>query len=252
MLCKLGTLKGYKLNATDGELGDVNGFYFDDQHWTVRYLVADTGSWISGRQVLISPYAVTRFIHNGKILSVNLTKRQIERSPGLETDKPVSMQFEEVYHAYYGWPMYWKGSSVWGNSTVMERDSKGLSLAAGEGKGWDRHLRSAREVTGYDIQALDGELGHVEDLLVDEETWSIRYLVVATKNWWPGKRVLVSTHWIERVSWDGSKVFLNLTQEAIKKSPEFHEDRLLTRDYEVGLHLHYDRPGYWERKRAAA
>ena len=112
-------------------------------------------------------------------------------------------------------------------------------------KAWDPHLRSTHDVSGYHIQAADGEIGHVEDFIIDDETWAIRYLIVDTRNWWPGKKVLVSPQWIERVSWSESKVFVNLSRETIKQSPEYTEESLLTRDYETGLHRHYNRQGYW-------
>lgn len=112
-------------------------------------------------------------------------------------------------------------------------------------KAWDPHLRSFHEVTGYDIQATDGEIGHVEDFIIDNETWAIRYLIVDTQNFWPGKKVLISPRWIERVSWKESKVFINLSRETIEHSPEYTEQSLITREYETGLHQHYNRKGYW-------
>jgi len=245
MLLKAKTLSGYKLASLDGEIGKVKEFYFDDRHWTIRYLVAETGSWLASRKVLISPYALNSVFETAKDISVNLTKKQIEKSPSLDSHKPVSRQFEDDYYSYYGWPTYWSGSSVWGYSTYLERDSSKWGQKIKSEKSWDRHLRSTHEVTGYHLQALDGEIGHVEDFIIDDENWTIRYLVVATRNWWPGKKVLVSPSWIERISWDESKVFTNLSRQTIKESPEYTEESLLTRDYEIALHHHYDRKGYW-------
>jgi sporulation protein YlmC with PRC-barrel domain len=176
---------------------------------------------------------------------VDLTKKQIENSPALDSDKPVSRQFEEAYYDHYGWPLYWSGPYMWGSFPIIPRDRETWKPPAQGEKAWDAHLRSTDNVCGYEIQAIDGELGHVEDFVIDDETWAIRYLVVATRNWWPGKKVLVSPQWIERVSWSESKVFVNLSRDAIKRSPEYTEAALLTRDYEAGLHRHYDRPGYW-------
>ena len=245
MLCKAKTLTDYKLESLDVEIGKVKEFYFDDRHWTIRYLVADTGNWLAGRQVLISPYALNSVIKSEKHLSVDLTKKQIKDSPSLNSDKPVSSQFEESYYEYYGWPMYWSGPNMWGANHYIERNrEKWGKFNRGE-KAWDRHLRSTYSVSGHHIQALDGEIGHVEDFIIDDETWAIRYLVVGTRNWWPGKRVLVSPQWIERVSWGERKVFVNLSRETIKQSPEYTEESLLTRDYEIGLHRHYNRQGYW-------
>ena len=245
MLHKTKTLEGYKLHSLDGEIGHVQGFYFDDRHWTIRYLLADTGNWLPGRQVLISPYALVAAIEDEKHIAVDLTKKQIENSPSLNSDKPVSRQFEESYYEHYGWPTYWGGTAMWGYSPYIIRDREQWSKSSLMEKAWDPHLRSTHDVSGYFIQAADGEIGHVEDFVIDDETWAIRYLVVATRNWWPGKKVLISPQWIERVSWTESKVFIKLTREAIKQAPEFTEESLITRDYEAGLYRHYNLHSYW-------
>jgi len=245
MLIKAKTLTGYKLNSLDGEIGEVKEFYFDDQHWTVRYLVADTGDWLTDRQVLISPYALVEVTKEKESISINLTKKQIEGSPSLDSDKPVSRQIEEDYSGYFGWPMYSTGPYIWGDSPFIERDPAKWRGSAQSEKKWDPHLRSTYEVGDYLIQAEDGGIGHVEDLVIDVETWAIRYLIINTRNWWLGKKVLVSPQWIERVSWSERKVFINLTRETIKQSPEYTDDSLLTRDYEDRLHRHYNRQGYW-------
>ena len=245
MLSKAKTLKGYKLDSLDGEIGKVKEFYFDDRHWTIRYLVADTGHWLTGRQVLISPYALVAIVREEKHIAVELTKKQIEDSPSLNSDKPVSRQFEQSYYGYYGYPMYWGGLCAWGAYPYLVRDRKMWSnLTHGE-KAWDAHLRSTHAVSGYQIQAADGEIGHVEDFLIDDETWAIRYLIIGTRNWWPGKKVLVSPQWIERVSWGEWKVYVNISRETVKQSPEYTEASLLTREYETKLHRHYNCQGYW-------
>jgi uncharacterized protein YrrD len=245
MLNKAKTLKGYKLDSLDGEIGRVQEFYFDDEHWAIRYLVADTGTWLTDRQVLISPYALVAVIKEEKHIVIDLTKKQIEDSPSLNSDKPVSRQFERAYYGYYGWPLYWDGPNAWGIYPSIERDPKGWKKNIKSKKIWDPHLRSTHDVNGHHIQAEDGEIGHVDDFIIDDETWAIRYLIVDTRNWWPGKKVLISPRWIDRVSWDEAKVFVNLPRETIKQSPEYTEESLLTRDYETGLHRHYNRQGYW-------
>jgi hypothetical protein len=149
--------------------------------------------------------------------------------------------------------MYWNGPEMWGSypTPYIVRDGeKGRDSTQGE-KAWDPHLRSTHDVSGHHIQAADGEIGHVEDFIIDDETWAIRYLIIDTQNWWPGKKVLVSPQWIERVSWSESKVFVNLPRETIKQSPEYTDESLLTRDYETRLHRHYNRQGYWVDKPAA-
>jgi hypothetical protein len=134
---------------------------------------------------------------------------------------------------------------MWGSYTDIVRDSEKWREPIPSEHPADPHLRSTQEMGGYNIQAADGEIGHVEDFIIDDETWAIRYLVINTHNWWPGKKVLVSPQWIERVSWSESKVFINLPREIIKQSPEYTDDSQLTRDYEAGLYQHYNRQGYW-------
>jgi hypothetical protein len=177
-------------------------------------------------------------------IAIDLTKKQIENSPSLDSDKPVSRQFEEAYYGYYGWPIYWGGPDVWGPTPVLARDRARLMRAAKSKKTEDSHLRSTHDVSGHVIQAADGEIGHVDDFIIDDETWTIRYLIIDTRNWWPGKKVLVSPQWIKRVSWRELKVFINLSRDTIRNSPEYTEESL-TRDYETRLHGHYNCQGYW-------
>jgi uncharacterized protein YrrD len=251
MLNNAKTLMNYTLDSLDGEIGKVKDFYFDDQHWAIRYLIADTGNWLTGRQVLISPYALVAVINNEQRIKIDLTKQQIADSPPLESDKPVSRQFEDAYYGFYRWPMYWGGPHMWGAYPFILRDREQWDAANLEEKSWDPFLRSINDVTGHHIQAADGEIGHVDDFIIDDETWAIRYLVIDIRNWWPGKKVLVSPKWIERVSWIESKVFVNIPLEAIKQAPEYTEGLVLTREFETILHIHYHRTGYWVDEQAA-
>lgn len=252
MLINAKTLIDYKLNGNDGEIGNVKEFYFDDHHWTIRYLVANTGNWLMGRTVLISPYALADVNKEKQYINLDLTKKQIENSPTLESDKPVSKQFEESYYNHYGWPMYWGGPYMWGNFKNITRDKKKWPGSNEKSKKWDPNLRSTHYVTGHTIEATDGTIGHVYDFIIDDETWAIRYLVVDTQDWLSGKKVLISPHWIESISWEESKVVINLTKKSIEASPEFTENALLTRNYETGLYKHYDRIGYWYKKSDSA
>jgi len=244
MLIKARALKGYSLDSLDGDIGSASEFYFDDRYWAVRYLVANTASWLSGKKVLISPYSLNGVNNSNEKVSVQLTKKQIENSPSVDKDEPVSRQFELKYNGYYGYPEYWGGQYMWGGYPYLVMDRSKWGLTAME-KGWDPHLRSTHEVTGYRFLALDGEIGHVDDFIIDDETWAIRYLVAATKNWWPGKKVLISPKWIESVSWGDKDIVIGLSREAIKAAPEYTDESLLTRHYETGLHGHYNREGYW-------
>jgi hypothetical protein len=305
MLNKATTLKDYTLHSSDGEIGKVKEFYFDDRHWAIRYLVVDTGNWLAGRKVLISPHALAAVNSEEQYITVQLTKKQIEDSPSLDSDKPVSRQFEESYHKYYRWPAYWGGLNMWGSYSypqimgsasypqIMGDPMQGQSSALGgnpstmldpmqgkdsaqgpspytvgtlpgmaappeegqaaeeAGETWDPDLRSTHDVSGHNIHAADGEVGHVEDFVIYDETWASRYLIVDTKNWWPGKKVLISPQWIDRVSWEEQAVFVTVLREAIKQSPEYTEESLITREYEIRLHGHYNLEGYWVDEAAA-
>ncbi len=248
MLTNATHLKGLEIWATDGEIGTVDQFYFDDESWAIRYLVVQTGGWLGGRQVLISPFSIVQADWQAKRLEVALTKRRVENSPDINTHQPVCRQHEAEYNRYYGYPYYWGGPLLWGpvyypgdvNTAPKDSATEGI-----QSESMDSHLRSAEAVTGYHIEATDGELGHVDGFIVDDEAWAIRYIQVATRNWWPGKKVLVSPAWIERVSWEDSKVYAALTREAIQSAPEFVDFTSITRDYENRLYSHYGKPPYW-------
>jgi hypothetical protein len=248
MLNKAKILTDYKLDGLDGEIGRVKEFYFDDYHWTIRYLVADTGNWLTGRNVLISPYSLGKVDTKNRDIAVNLTKKQIENSPPLESKKPVSKQFEKDYFGFYELPIYWNGTYMWGGSANIERDPEKQKKINRSEEKWDYRLRSTKEVDKYRIQAEDGDIGHVEDFIIDDETWAIRYLVVDTRNWLPGKKVFISTQWIQSVNWGDLKVIVKLSREAVMQSPEFPEytnGAMPSRDYEERLHKHYNMRGYW-------
>jgi hypothetical protein len=252
MLRNAKDLRGMTIRATDGEIGTVDQFYFDDETWAVRYLMVDTGGWLGGRLVLVSPiFVIGQPDWQSKRLDVSLTKKQVENSPDVNTHEPVSRQHEIAYLGYYGYPFYWGGSNLWGAelypaglaAPAMPLPEASVPRIAKELA--DSHLRNAQEVIGYYMEASDGEIGHLEGFIVDDETWAIRYIEVATRNWWPGKKVLVSPAWIERVSWEDSKVYAQLSRETIQNGPEYSESQPITREYENLLYAHYGRPPYW-------
>jgi sporulation protein YlmC with PRC-barrel domain len=237
-------LEGYRLEARDGQIGAVEDLYFDDDAWTVRYLVVDTGGWFSGRRVLVSPFAVEaiRWDAGQRAIEVDLTKDQVAGAPDVDTERPVSRRREKAYTDYYGWPRYWTGPSLWGayslprmTSTTQTPEEIGVQRAAEEG---DPHLRSAREVIRYDIAATDGAVGVVEDFLIEEGTWRIRHLVVDTSKWWFGRKVLLSPDWIDAVSWDDRHVVVRRSRDEIKSAPEWDPSASLARGDERGPHGH--------------
>jgi hypothetical protein len=256
MLRPVSDLRGCSIGATDGAIGEVVDFYFDDLHWTVRYIVVDTSGWLAGRRVLVSPWAVRGVDMDNKTIAVALTRAQVENSPGMETHEPVDRRYEMEYSRYYGYPYYWTGPYAWGMEAypVPLSGSAALPaepLAVAEPEGGDPHLRSTSAVTGYYIQATDGDIGHVADFLVEDRSWTIRYAVVDTRNWWPGKHVLISPDWITRVDWQDSKVHVDLARDTIKNSPEYDASLPLDREYEMRLYESHRRPHYWDRHDAA-
>jgi len=244
-------LKGFAIRATDGELGTVDELFFDDKTWAIRYLTVETGGWLGGRKVLISPISVVDTDWQAQRLDVALTKKQVEDSPNIDTHQPVSRQHEAQYYGYYGYPYYWDGPFLWGpafyptglaRSAAASREALAQRVAK---ESTDSHLRSTEAVSSYNIEASDGEIGHVHGFLVDDEAWAIRYMEVSTRNWWPGKKVLISPAWIEHLNWIDSKVYVGLTREAIKDAPEYVESTPISREYENRLYSHYGRPPYW-------
>jgi len=230
MLKSIKLLYGKKLGASDGEIGKVEDFYFDDRNWAVRYVVADTGSWLFGRQVLLSPHAFGRLHQADDDLSVNLTRSQIENSPSIELHKPVSRQYEEEYYQYYGWPYYWQGNGLWGMGgfpggvamSTMPFPSEPVPASSPQSKHGDTHLRCTQAVEGYHIQASDGTVGQVSDFMIDAESWAIRSLVVKTGHLLSGREVEVPISKVDRISYDESIVFVSMTAQAVEESPEHH------------------------------
>jgi len=250
MLRNARQLEGFAVHATDGDLGSVYQLYFDDETWAVRYLTVTTG-WLGGRRVLISPFSVIHMDWQAKRLDVALTTEQVRNSPNIDTDKPVSRQHEIAYSGYYGYPYYWAGPCMWGPAAYpggVMTAPKEATVDPIPSDSTDSHLRSTKAVTGYYIGATDGELGHLDGFVIDDQAWAIRYIEVATKNWWPGKKVLVSPAWIQQVSCDDSKVYVGLSRETIQSAPEFVDFTPITREYENRLYAHYGRPPYWLRE----
>jgi uncharacterized protein YrrD len=228
MLRSIKQLYGKKLGSSDGEIGHVKDFYFNDRQWAIRYVVADTGSWLTGRLVLISPHAFRELYQDGDCLLVNLTRQQIENSPAIESHKPVSRQYEEEYYRYYGWPSYWDGGGMWGVGAFPAAPPPHL-ISINQAKGHrrsenadDPHLRSTQALSGYHLQTNEGAIGHVADSIMDDKSWAIRHLVVETGHWYSGKEIVISPKHIDRISYEDSKVFVNVTKEAILEAPEYH------------------------------
>lgn len=240
MLRALKELQGFQIEATDGIIGHVVGVYFDDDQWSVRYFVVNTGSWLDVREVLISPTALGSTDGRTRTLAARLSKQQVEDSPSIDLDRPVSRQQESEVNDHYGWPAYWNmglwESRIPATMAAMQANANEPTPPRNDG---DPHLRSSREVIGYHLHAIDDTLGHVEDLIIDDETWTIRYLAVDTSNWWFGGHVLISPRWIRAVRWPERMVDLAVTRDVIKHSPTWKPGYPITQDYEDNLLDYY-------------
>jgi hypothetical protein len=219
MLQNIKQFYGSRLASLDGDFGHAKDFYFDDKAWVIRYLVADTGSWLTGRLVLLSPHAFGKWDLYEKALHIKLRKKQIEDSPSIDTHEPVSRQFEENYYRSYGWPPYWQGGQMWGMGgypiVALPLPQDPATRKAIEPRA-DRHLQSAKSITGYSIEASDGLVGHLGGFLVDDRSWVISDLVVKAGHWFTGKELQISPRMVERISTEESKIFVNLARADIR------------------------------------
>jgi hypothetical protein len=224
MLWNASAINGYAIEASDGRLGTVSDLLFEDVGWAIRWLVVDTGNWLSGRKVLLPLSALGQPERALRRFPVKLTMQQVKDSPDIDTDQPVSRQLETHVYDYYGWSPYW-GSYMAGGAMAMPfvappllPGSRPREAQPDEG---DPHLRSIAAVTGYHIDAADGEIGHVEDFLVDDAGWSIRYITVDTRNWWPGKKVLVPPRAVREIDWADRLIHLNVDRRKVKDGPPY-------------------------------
>lgn len=248
MLLSFDHLRGFGIGATDGELGKASDVFFDDIGWTVRYLVVDTG-WLFGRSVLLAPESIESVDTQAEDILVSLTKQEIEEAPGIHTALPVSRQEEFTLRNHFGWPTYWNlnPAGLGAHQLGAPGQSPG-SRTAGEISAREHgnpNLRSASEVGGYHISATDGEVGHVDDFIIDEDGWVIRYIVVDTRNWLPGRKVLISPEWATAIDWAEGTLGVGMDRDAIKNSPRYEPDKRIERDYETSLFDHYQRGPYW-------
>ena len=254
MIRSIKHLKKFELVAADGRVGAVDDFYFDDQRWAIRYVVADTGNWLPGRRVLISPMSVARTEWGEQRLLLSITRDQVKDSPPIDAHRPVSRQHEADYLSYYGYPYYWGHAGLWGAhaypmlpspaelARARARTDELRQQAAEQG---DTHLRSSSDVLHYGIRATDGDLGHVEDFLFDDWSWAIRYLVVDTSKWWFGKHVLVAPEWIGDISWAERTVAVDVSRDSLKSAPQYDRAEHVDRQWEASYYGHLQRPGYW-------
>jgi sporulation protein YlmC with PRC-barrel domain len=247
MLRSLKELLGYELMATDGQIGNVEDLLLSDEDWRIRYLVVDTGPWIFGRKVLISPEALLQPVWASKTFPVNLTREQVKSSPDVDLAKPVSRQYEEKLRTYYNWPVYWGGTHPMHGGPTYVPPNLFKTRVPPEDATYDTHLRSAHELLDYQILATDGEVGTMDDFIVEDEDWQFRYLVLDTsEETGAEKKVLIALEWVSSIEVEGKDIFIGLTREAIRFSPEFDPTVPVNRQYEEVLYDYHGRPKYWQ------
>ncbi len=259
MLRKLHSLKSFVVNGKNGKLGKVDDFYFDQEQFVVRYLVIDTGSWLEHEQTLISTHAIDNIDFDSSIIHVNLSSDELEDSPSIEKNEPISKSKEKALIEYFGWPDYWKKShssdSELIHAGITERKKllnfKTLQKedeAKQKAKKVESNLRSLEEIRGYKIHAKDDKFGHLEDLFVEEEdSWIIRYLLIDTRNIMEGKLVIIAPEWIESINWFDKEIFIDKDKKEIEESPEYKEEKApIDKSYEELLYDHYDEKKYWK------
>lgn len=258
----------FALQAKDGVIGSVSDLLCDDREWTIRWFIVDSGSWLPGRKVLLPPSCFHEVDNVRRVIPVSLTRDQIRSSPGVDTDRPVSRQAEAALYNHYGWPPYWTAglghlpvlthpataqppnytgiqSAPMGPGAATSAAERVRAEAMERSEAGDEHLRSLESVTGFAIEANDGSIGHIEDFLVEDDSWTIRYVVVDTVNWWPGKKVLVAPHWAKDISWREQSMSVDLSREQVRNSPEYDPTTQLDRTYEARLYSHYGYGPYW-------
>jgi hypothetical protein len=262
MLRRSQEMLGADLVADDGNIGTLHDIFLDDETWTVRYIAVDTGLWL-GRLVLVSPISVESPDWQGRQIPLTLTRTEIENSPDLLSRPRLTRDEEREFAEYYGYPFYWSGPSLWawadrpagltdappsGHVPPAALDGDTPDVAAADAM--TTSIFSGQDIRGYHIHALDGEIGHIDDFIIDEATWSVRYLQIDTSNWIGGKTVLLATQWVQRIDPADGKIHVEVTKDRIENSPAFDPGTSIDRAFEERLHRHYGLPAYWERERA--
>lgn len=235
------SLIGFEIGATDGNIGKVSEFYFDDETWGLRYMIVETGSWLLGRKVLIPIESFLKPDWEKELFHVNITKEQVKNSPDTDTEKTVTRRQEILLNEHYLLDNYWQGGFYGGGMVITPSSAppKPDSNTTSDDVDNEYHLRSTKSVTGYNIHAVDGTIGEIIDFVFDDSRWRVDFLVVDTGNWLPAKHVLISPTWITRINWANSEVHVKVLKELIKSSPEYDRAKELDDVYITMLHSHY-------------
>lgn len=249
MLRSLKEVEGYMVLAANGDVGHVVDFQFDDDYWTVRYLVVETGEFFGGRRILISPISFRRIDWTARHFQLSLALDEVQGCPDIDLHQRVSRQQERDYNQYFRYPYYWEFSGLWGMGAYPGLLTPGMQHgppAAHSDQSDDVHLRSAKGFFGFNVHGRDETLGQVEDFIVDDESWTIRYLSIDSGNWSWVKKALLAPNWADQVSWTERQVHVDVPRQAIKDCPEWKPTTAVHRDYEAHLYRYYGRPVYWD------
>ncbi|MCE5328364.1 MAG: PRC-barrel domain-containing protein [Planctomycetaceae bacterium] len=244
-LASMRTLASARIHAADKPIGKVEDFYFEQRNWIVRYLVLDTHVWLPGRRVLVAPAAVEDIDWSQGEVHLALSREQVRNSPSVDDKVTISREHETMLAKYFGWLPYWESRPL--------PESLSRSVAA-EARPEDRielerhrkpesTLTAYRETLQYNLAAIDGEFGSVEDFLIDPQTWEMRYVTADVGTLFHKRLVMLSTDWLADISWARRQVRSKMTQDRIRSSPPVPE--VIDRAYEIALHEHFARPGYW-------
>ncbi len=240
-------LKPFTVFGQDGELGTVDDLYFDDEKWTGRYVVVNSNRWLPGKKLFVSPASISEFTLENESLYANINKEEAKKSPSPE-EEPVTRKFESQFSQYYGLNPYWMGPGLWG-SGMIARDlaQEKIDGSVVDYQEEESHAMSVNVVIGYEIATRDESFGKVKDVLVEEDSFKIRYFIVDTNHWLPGgKEVLISTDWIDDVNWHQSILSVNLTKDQVENAPELIDDEPINREMEERVFKHYGKPKYWD------
>jgi hypothetical protein len=262
MLFAVSGLEGCAVEASDGEVGSVKDLLFDGQTWKIRWMVVDTGHWLPGRQVLIHPSAIAPITLPPKPelpmmspgdtleLTVNLTRDEIEAGPHLREEEPVTEPMEALLYDYYGWDPYWGathfGAELMPNAEQRIVDDAAQREADAEAPPQDGgpRLHGVASLRGFHVHATDGDIGHVENVFAEDTNWEIRYLVIATRNWWPGKIVQLSPYAVRDIDWQDRRINMNVSRDQVRSAPAWDPLALADEAREEELHRHFGWPGY--------
>ena len=244
MLRRLKDLERWAVLSSEGDdLGTIQDFYFDDEHWTVRYVVVKTGRWFTGRPVLLSPMSLDQVQWDQAVVVFALTRKQIKKAPDADVAMPLSRRWEAAYAGHYAIPYYWAGTGIWGDWPTPSEARLAVREPVPVPPGVEgEHLRSTRMVAGYHLNAMDGEIGHVDDFVADDRTWAIRYLLIDTSNRIGGRAVLIPPERAWQIDWPKRLVHIDLTREEVENSREYDPAADVAGVYRIDLANAEDRP----------